>query len=106
MTARSEQRWQRQNRSYFNKPFGLAHLNAHPPVEQPATRLPTKAQVRRWMISNAEDHLDECGDLDMTNLVDTYCILNPCIAHWLDDPEHWIYYMAWEVGQKLHLFSD
>ena len=103
MSARSEHRWQRYNRAYFDKPFGLAHPDAYSPTEQPAAPLPNRALVRRWMIAYLEDYIDDCGELQATQLVEAYALLHPQVDHWLDDPTHWIWEIPIQIANRYGL---
>lgn len=100
MTARSEQRWPRHNRAYFDKPFGLAHPNAHPPVKQPGAKPLTRARVRRWMLCNLEDYIDDCGELQATQIVEAFALLHPEADPWLDDPTHWIWGIPIQIAAQ------
>lgn len=101
MTARSENRWQRQNRAYFDKPFGLAHPDAHPSVEQAVLQYPTKAQVKHWMWCYFDDYIDGRGELQTTQLVEAYAISHPEAYPWLDDRTHWIWDIPIDIAQQM-----
>lgn len=61
----------------------------------------TEEEARRWMIANLEDHRDgRTGEVDCTGLAEA-CAEAYDVADEggpLDDPDHWIWDVAVEVG--------
>ena len=50
-----------------------------------------KKKVKKWMIDNSEDFIEDPTGLAETAAHEVYC------DHWLDDPDHWIWDLSLEV---------
>lgn len=59
-----------------------------------------KKEVRRWMLVNRENYVDDCGELICTDLVEACVELGPdcCSEAWLGDDTHEIWSIAVEFS--------
>lgn len=94
---RVKQMYQRAARAKIDRAIELEALRRGPSDRRTATQVkaslpPSKAKVRRWMRLHADEYesatalVEGCnGALDLPQI-------------WLDDPGHWIWDLAVEVG--------
>jgi hypothetical protein len=102
MTARQEKQYQQLNRAQCSDMLPL-RLLPHPDAYTPAkaaTRLPSKAQARRWFSGNYQDFI-ECGEICSTQMVESFAASYPECAHWLDEETHWIWDLPVELEGKI-----
>jgi len=61
----------------------------------------TKDSARRWMRRNLEDHRDDVGEINATTLAEACADAFDAngLGGCLDDPDHWIWDLAIQVGQ-------
>lgn len=59
-----------------------------------------RREIRRWMLVNREDHVDDCGELNCTSLVENCILFGPdcCDVGWLYDDTHEIWCVAVEFS--------
>lgn len=59
----------------------------------------SKPNVRRWMRTNASNHVDACGEVDFTSLTTAAASAFNVddVGGPLDDSEHWIWELALDV---------
>lgn len=68
----------------------MTSANYYDPIYDPDP-LPSRAQMQQWMEANVSDY---DGATALAEAADIYWDLP---AHWLDDPDHWIWELAWEM---------
>lgn len=101
MGVAAEQRWIRRCIEQNQKATDDARLRErlrmpkHPrkPVPNPQA-LPTRREVKAWMLRNADDCDEGC-----TRLVEAAAAGLDLPEQWLDDETHWLWDVAFEVNE-------
>lgn len=94
MSSRQETRWRKLNRQMFDESVPVfspreTHYQSPPTAQKPA--MPTKPQTRRFCQNWWREALP---DDTATACVEAFAAEYPQAAHWLDDPDHWIWLVA------------
>lgn len=59
-------------------------------------------EARNWMRKNVSNHVDQCGEVNTTALAESCCDAFDCADGGgpLDDDTHWIWDIAFDVGER------